>query len=105
MESLKELIRGLMGIHLLGEASDGFSKPSNLRKTTGLLFMAVYGFHMAVGVLSLLVLTASFMSGHWLLAIALPLLGLLFVGLSTIPCWIFIDWEKNRLSAKKLNPQ
>jgi len=106
MESVKELVRGLMGIHILDEGIGDPYTPTQLRKWLGIFVLVIFGLHLA-GVLAMILMFSIqlFINGQWLGALTMPFLGLFCVGIYTIPGWVFIDWEKNRLKAMKLNPQ
>ena len=101
MNSLKELMRGLWGIHLLDENTQDYSTPTQLRKCIGLILVIVFGPTFILGpIFVLLVSIILILGGEWLYAIFALFVGTFVVGLNSIPCWIFIDWEKHRLKDK-----
>ena len=98
MESIKELIRGLRGFHLIDGTMGEHVKPSAFRRSIGTLFAILFGLSMSLFLIVSLFLSLTLLiSGHWFFAILVPFVAVFAVGIQTIPCWIFIDWEKNRL--------
>ena len=98
MRSLKELLLGLWGIHLMDEDANHFSKPSQIRKFFGLILVLVMGPIFILGpIVVLIVFGVLLFTGQFLYALLSIFIGIFAIGLHSIPCWIFIDWEKNRL--------
>jgi len=101
MESFKELMRGLMGIHLLDETTRTYSAPNRMRQAFGILLVCIFGPAFILGPIIILAVFVIFiLNGDWLFAIPAVLIGIFALGLNSIPCWIFIDWEKSRLKTK-----
>lgn len=101
MNSLKELMRGLWGIHLLDENTQTYYHPTQSRKFLGIILIFLFGPIFIIGpILVLLVSLIFLIGGEWLYAIFALFGGTLIIGLHSIPCWLFIDWEQRRLKQK-----
>ena len=90
-----------MGIHLLDETSNIYSAPTRSRRLFGVVLVCLFGPVFIIGpIIILACFLILILNGEWLMAIFGVFIGLFTVGLHSIPCWIFIDWEKSKLKAK-----
>ena len=92
---------GLLGVHLLDKETKLYSKPSTIRKLIGLLLILNFLLPIILCIpVALVMFVISIFDGIWGMAIMVFPLAILAMGFYSIPCWVIIDWDKNRVLSK-----